>query len=66
MCAERMEPIIRFVALKAECGRRERSWVGPPARGRSPLAVNLAVKDRRYRLLPQLTGVVGSVGVALS
>jgi hypothetical protein len=52
--------------LKAECRRRERPWGGPPPGAAHHLAVNLAVKNRSHRLLPQLTRIVGPVGLALS
>jgi hypothetical protein len=41
-------------------------WVGPPPGAAHPLAVTLAVTDPPRRLLPQLTGMVRPVGVALS
>jgi hypothetical protein len=54
-----------LVLMKTSCRSRERPWVGPPPRAahhwRSPWRSTTAPR----RLLPQLTGMVGPVGVAL-
>jgi hypothetical protein len=52
------EAVDSLFLVKAACGRRERPLGRPPARGRSPLAVNLAVNDRAHHLLSRLIGVV--------
>jgi hypothetical protein len=51
-----------LVLMKTSCRSRERPWVGPPPRAAHPWRSTTAL----HRLLPQLTGIVGPVGVALS
>jgi hypothetical protein len=54
------------VPMKAARRRRERPWGGPPPGAAHYLAVTLAVNDRPIRPLPQVTGMVGPGGLALS
>ena len=55
-----------FFRAQTAYRKRERPWGGPPPGAAHLLAVTLAVNDQPYRLVPQLTGMVGPVGLALS